>query len=321
MPQIKSLKTEAHRLFCDLGAQADLVVKDYRCCAEWIKDDRNRLHIVQRYDKSGAPSVVLKFAQRPVDTDAFARILDAHHGAQAALQWSEINTVPEILAEDRSAQAYLMQYIAGDTFLELCRYQTDHATLLRKAGSWLAAFHGGTVQQKRPFQPRFMVRHMHKLAGQMRAGERRISGQSQFVAFADRIGEFASDAEGHIGTIAAKHGDLNAHNILISDRATAAFDFLGADNAPVAYDIARFLQSYTQMVGDIDDLSKGFAVPKRAWDAFFSGYDLVGPDDPTVIFLSKVQVLTDWNRMQDKTTLKSMLRLERLKEIARQAFT
>ncbi|KIN74443.1 phosphotransferase [Sulfitobacter guttiformis] len=321
MPQTTILKIEAHRLFCELGAQAGLAVTDYRCGAEWIKDDRNRLHIVQRYDNSGAPSVVLKFAQRPVDKEAFGRILDAHHGAQAALSGSELNTVPQILAEDRCAQAYLMQYIAGDTFLELCRNQSNHTPLLRKAGAWLAAFHGGTFQQKRPFQPRFMVRHMGKLAGQMRVGERRISGQGQFITYADRIGEFAGTAEGHIGTIAAKHGDLNAHNILISDHATAGFDFLGTDNAPVAYDIARFLQSYTQLVGDMDDLKTGHAVPQRAWDAFFSGYDLVGADDPTVIFLSKVQILTDWNRMQDKTTLKSLLRLERLKEIARQAFT
>lgn len=321
MSQIKSLKSEAHQLFCDLGAQAGLVINDYQCGAEWIKDDRNRLHIVQRYDASCAPSVVLKFAQRPVDQEAFARILDAHHSAQAALRGSGVNTVPAILAEDRTAQAYLMEHVSGDTFLELCRNQPDHRPLLRKAGAWLAAFHGNTVQQKRPFQPRFMVRHMHKLVGQMRSGERRISGQSRFITFAERIGEFAGTAEGHIGTIAAKHGDLNAHNILMSDQMTAGFDFLGADNAPVAYDIARFLQSYTQMVGDLDDLEAGHAVPQRAWDAFFSGYDLVGPDDPTVVFLSKVQVLTDWNRMQDKTTLKSVLRLERLKEIARQAFT
>lgn len=320
MPEIKRLKLEASQLFHALGRRAGLNVEGYEVGADWIKNDRNRLHIVQRYDSSASASVILKYAQRPEDKESFARILDAHHAAHQALSGSDVNAVPEILAEDREAQAYLMQHVAGDTFLNLCRTEEDHRVLLRKAGSWMAAFHGGTFRQKRAFQPRFMVRHMGKLARQMRNGERRIAGQAEFTPYADRIGEHADAAEGYLGTIAAKHGDLNAHNILISSETTAAFDFLGADDAPVAYDIARFLQSYTQSVGDLDDLAKGSAVPKTAWDAFFEGYDLVKPDDPTVVFLTKVQVLTDWNRMQDKTSFSSIMRLERIKEIARQAF-
>lgn len=321
MPQLNRLNAEASRLFNVLGTQAGLAVDEYVCTANWVKDDRNRLHIVQRYDSPASGSVVLKYAQRPQDPEGFARILNAHHAAQDALSGSTGNEVPEILAEDRHAQAYLMRHVAGDTFLELCRNQTDHTALLRRAGSWMAAFHGGSFRQKRPFQPRFMVRHMGKLAGQMRRGERKINGQRQFIPYAEQIGNFAQKAEGYRGTIAAKHGDLNAHNILMSGNTTAAFDFLGADDAPIAYDIARFLQSYTQMVGDLEDIRKGSAVPQIAWDAFFSGYDLIEANDPTVVFLSKVQVLTDWNRMQDKSSLSGIMRLERVKKIARQAFS
>lgn len=320
MSVVKSLKIEAQRLFVSLAQQAGLQAENYACKAEWIKDDRNRLHIVQRYDQAGGASVVLKYAQRPVDQEEFSRILDAHHNAHAALTGSNTNIVPEILSEDRQAQAYLMRYVSGETFLERCRNQEDHTPFLRRAGSWMSAFHGETVQQKRAFQPRFMVNHMHKLAGQMKNGQRRISGQSEFIPYAENIGAHVGAAEGHIGTISAKHGDLNAHNILMSDDTTAVYDFLGADNAPVAYDIARFLQSYTQMVGELDDVPKGLAVPQRAWDAFFEGYTLVSADDPILVFLSKVQVLTDWNRMQDKNTLNGIIRLERVKKIARQAF-
>ncbi|MEP1767244.1 MAG: phosphotransferase [Sulfitobacter sp.] len=307
-------------MFNMLTGQLDITGENYSCGAEWIKDDRNRLHIVQRYDLAGDVSLVLKYAQRPVNHDEFGRILDAHLGAQTALSGDGVNIVPEVLAQDRKGQAYLMRHVAGDTFLDLCRAQEDHAPLLRRAGAWLSAFHAGTRKEKRAFQPKFMVKHMQKLVGQMQAGERRINGQKQFIAYAQNIAAHVGSAEGHQGTIAAKHGDLNAHNLLMSDETTAAFDFLGADPAPVGYDIARFLQSYSQMVGDLDDLPKGYAVPKTAWDAFFDGYQLVGREDPTVAFLTKVQVLTDWNRMQDKTTISGIVRLERVKRIARQAF-
>jgi len=320
MTQIKTLKAEAHQMFSDLTGQIGIDGKSYDCAAEWIKDDRNRLHIVQRYDKAGERALVLKYAQRPVDRSAFDAILDAHLAAQAALKGDHVNIVPEVLSHNRDAQAYLMRHVAGETFLNLCRAQEDHRALLRRAGAWLSAFHAGTLHQKRAFQPRFMVNHMHKLVGQMRSGARRINGQKRFVTYAEKIADHVGDAEGHWGTIAAKHGDLNAHNLLMSDQTTAAFDFLGADPAPVGYDIARFLQSYSQMVGDLDDLPKGSAVPQQAWNAFFDGYTLVGRDDPTVQFLTKVQVLTDWNRMQDKTTINGIIRLERVKKIARQAF-
>jgi thiamine kinase-like enzyme len=320
MHKIKTLKNDSYQMFIYLSGQIGINGENYINGAEWIKDDPNRLHIVQRYDKAGGASLVLKYAQRPVDNEEFERILDVHLSAQAALSEDKANIVPEILAHDRTAQAYLMRHVSGDTFLELCRAQEDHEPLLQRAGAWLSAFHSGTIQQKRAFQPRFMVNHMQKLVGQMETGDRQINSQKRFIGYAKSISTYVGDSEGYLGTIAAKHGDLNAHNLLMSDRETAGFDFLGAAPAPVGYDIARFLQSYSQMVGDLNNLPKGYAVPKQAWDAFFDGYTLVGRDDPTVQFLTKVQVLTDWNRMQDKTTINGIIRLERIKKIARQAF-
>ena len=88
----------------------------------------------------------------------------------------------------------------------------------------------------------------------------------------------------------------------------------------MGYDIARLLQSYTQMVGDLDVLPKGHSVPPAAWDAFFEGYTLVPPDDPTVHFLTRVQILTDWNRIQEHGSIANVMRFERIKKIARQAF-
>ncbi|UWR22457.1 phosphotransferase [Sulfitobacter sp. S190] len=319
MRELKLLRKSAQIAFENLAVRAGLDPDAFKCGAEWIKDDTNRLHIVRRYDSAGR-KVVLKYAMRPADPAAFGRILDATQQAHDAVADSPVAHVPHILAQDRTAQACLMTYFPGETLLDLCRTSRDHTAHLRAAGTWLAAFHAGTFTQTRAFQPKFMVRHMAHLSDQMARGERKIRGQNDFRKLAATLVDHAKPAEGYLGKISAKHGDLNAHNILIGDGTVAALDFLEPQNAPVAYDIARLLLSYVQMVGDIDTLPRGHVVPPDAFAAFFDGYSFVEADDPTVHFLLKVQVLTDWNRMQDKSRLRGLLRYERIRQIARQAF-
>ncbi|MBQ0716098.1 MAG: phosphotransferase [Sulfitobacter litoralis] len=320
MPPVDDLKVEAFQMFGRLAAKAGLAAETYVCGAEWIKHDQNQRQIVQRYDGRDSAAVVLKYVARPADTDGFTAMLGAHQAACDALDAIPAYTVPQILAADSEAQAYLMRFAKGDTFLDLCRQTDDHAPLLRRAGGWLAAFHGATVQGTRPFQPHFMVNHLQRLVARVESGQRRINGKQRFAAYVDRIADYAPQAQGHAGSIAAKHGDLNGLNLVMSVDETAAFDFSATTPSPVGYDIARLLQSYTQMAGDLDALPKGYAVPPAAWEAFFQGYTLVPPDDPTVQFLTRVQILTDWNRIQEHASLANVMRFERIKKIARQAF-
>ncbi|MEO0864953.1 MAG: phosphotransferase, partial [Pseudomonadota bacterium] len=116
------------------------------------------------------------------------------------------------------------------------------------------------------------------------------------------------------------HGDLNAHNILISDGSVGAYDFLPHSHAPVGYDIARLLLSYTQMQGDIGSIPKGHVMPPVLLDAFFEGYGFVPPDDPGVTFLMRIQILTDWNRFNHNLSVAATLRFQRLRAIANRAF-
>ncbi len=320
MGKVDELRDASDLVFQALARDAGQRVLAFSCVAEWIKDDARRLHIVRKYEAPAHRPVVLKFAQHPRDQPEFAAILSAMHRAHHALSDHPTATVPKILAQDAEAQAYLMTYFQGDTLLDLCRKTPDHRGILRAAGTWLAGYHAGTFTQERPFQPRFMVNHMAHLSDQMRRGDRRIANQQKFLKYADGIAERAQDADGHLGKIAAKHGDLNAHNLLIGGGRVAALDFLGASNAPVGYDIARLLLSYVQMVGDIDAIPKGQVISRAALDAFFEGYTFLPADDPTVDFLMRVQILTDWNRMENKSRLRAAVRFARLKEIARRAF-
>lgn len=314
------LRQSARETFLPLASEAGIDPTAYSVGAEWIKDDANRLHIVQRYDGPDGAAVVLKHALRPVDQAGFGAILDAHRNAHTALSGHEAAGVPEILAQDVDRQSYLMSFFSGETFLNLCRRNENHEPFLHAAGVWLGAYHAATFEQERPFQPKFMLDHMHRLSDQMERGERKILGQRRFVSLARDMGTYAQDATGHLGKVSSKHGDLNAHNILIDGTRAVALDFLAPSTAPVGYDIARFLLSYVQMVGDLDSLPKGHVLPPDAMQAFFEGYGNISSNDPVVHFLMRIQILTDWNRMSDKKTLASVMRFERIKKIARRAF-
>jgi len=248
------LRQSAHKAFVQLADQAGINPKVYAVGAEWVKDDANRLHIVQRYDGPDDPRVVLKHTLHPAGQDGFGAILEAHHNASKALSGHELAGVPKILASDEVSQSYLMSFFPGETFLNLCRQNADHGPFLHAAGTWLGAYHSATFQQERPFQPKFMLQHMHLLSDQIERGERKIRGKKRLISLARDMGFYAQDAHGYPGKVSSKHGDLNAHNILIDGTRTVALDFLAPSTAPVGYDIARFLLSYMQMVGDLDAL-------------------------------------------------------------------
>ena len=76
-----------------------------------------------------------------------------------------------------------------------------------------------------------------------------------------------------------------------------------------------------QFVGDVDALPAGHVLPPDMMDAFWEGYDFINSNDPTVKFLMKTQVLTDWNRLSGGVNVQRSVRFARIKKIARQAFT
>jgi len=53
--------------FARLARELGLKPQHYTRTDEWLKNDANRLHVVQRYDCDGGMSVVLKQAFRPED--------------------------------------------------------------------------------------------------------------------------------------------------------------------------------------------------------------------------------------------------------------
>lgn len=316
----RELAKEAEQTFKRMARELGLKPQHYRRAGQWIKDDANRLHIVQLFNSDGGLPVVLKQAVRPEDPAEFQAILSAHKHAQRAFDGQSDLTVPQVLAEDADARAYLMTFQPGKTLLNLCRERDDHGDLLRRVGAWVSAYHSATMTEAREFVPRFMADHITLLADQIDSGARHVREGATFVSYARQMHGVARDYTGQQSKVAAKHGDLNAHNILISDSQVAGYDFLARSDAPVGYDIARLLLSYAESVGDLEALSPGAVMPDGMLEAFFEGYGFVPSTDPGVQFMLRVQVLTDWNRLSPQDTFQNTIRFARIAEIARHVF-
>lgn len=305
--------------FAALAQDAGIDPIGYRPGERWRKEDRTRSHVVVRFDAADRPSLIFKQTHRPADISEFQKRVAAHELAEQALSGSTTLTVPRMLAADLERRCLLMNYFPGQTLLDLCRVTENHEPLMRRAGQWLSAFHERTFEQERVFQPKFMANHMLHLVDQIEAGERSVHSKRRFIELAHLVQDLQT-----VGTtpskIAGKHGDMNIHNIMMSDDQVAGFDFSEAQTAPVGYDIARILLNYMQSVGDIDALPRGHVVPPSIWQAFFEGYSFVPPDDPSLSFLTRIQILTDWNRIGTRLSVKASIRFARLRKIARQAF-
>ena len=315
------LQAVAVDVFHHLAAQAGLDAAPYAPTRHWLKDNPQRLHLVMRFDAPGRAPLILKQVFRPDDPVEFNGMLDAQAMAWQALSAAPDLIVPRILAEDRALKACLMAFQPGETLRDLCLTHEDHTPFLRQAGRWLAAYHRGTFQQNRKFRPHFMANHMLHLAAQLETGERRIRGQRRFIDLARRMPDLAAGHEGGKSRISAKHGDINCHNILIEGTKVAGYDFMPASHAPVGYDIARLLLSYAITAADLEAIPNGQMLPPSACTAFFEGYDFVGSDDPSVQFLLRIQVLTDWNRTANRKGAQALIEFERLKVIAERAFS
>ena len=91
----------------------------------------------------------------------------------------------------------------------------------------------------------------------------------------------------------------------------------------MGHDIARLLLDYTAILCSSKELENGQIIPADAIEAFFHGDRLMGPDDPSVQFLSDAKILgslvnvPQCRNERSKTNQKT---LERLRPIAQVAF-
>lgn len=104
-------------------------------------------------------------------------------------------------------------------------------------------------------------------------------------------------------------------NLLVGDTHAWGIDFAGGRVVPVGHDIGRLLADYAILRAPRADIPRGALLPQAALKAFFAGYDLVGPDDPSVRLLIRHRVLAEWWGVSASAHLRSKAAERRLRGV------
>ncbi|ETA52949.1 phosphotransferase [Ponticoccus alexandrii] len=300
-----------------LARDAGLDPGAYAVARIWRKETRTHRHVVMRIEgESGA--VILKRIFHPVDEKPFVTLVQAQARAAEAMA-EAAESVPQVLAFDTEARAVLMEAAPGRTVYDLLDHGAGAADVLCRAGRWLAAFHRASGTEARVFQPRFMRDHVGHLMRQHEAGEIALARPGDFARHGAAVIALADAHEGRQTLSSATHGDMHLRNILLDGQRSWGIDFSALHSAPVGFDIARLLLHYTGVFADLDALPPGAVVHPDLLAAFFEGYDLVGPDDPSVQYLLRVRLLMDWAAIPARRMARSAGQTRRLQRLGRLA--
>ncbi|WP_146590306.1 phosphotransferase [Puniceibacterium confluentis] len=308
-----------------LAAQAGIAPEGWTVDVLARRQDSRVQRLLLRLSRDGK-TLVLKHEAAPLRPEDFGRAMQEHMLAMQSVSGSAGQGVPELLAFDSALQSCLMTHVAGRT-LRQCLEDTSApqtvAALLTRAGAWVAAFHRGQIGAPRTFQPRFTEQYLRQVMSEVRDQSRRVAEPEFFLSCAERLCALAHRYEGQQTVTAKTHGDLHLSNLLIGTRNVWGIDFAGGRTVPVGHDLARLLVDYATGFALRDDIAPGEVLPEAAEQAFFRGYDLVGPGDPSVQMLLRNRVLADWWGIPDREehrTVAQARRLHGLLSLARRTF-
>lgn len=287
-----ALMNEAMAVWPDLAAQAGLIASDWAPSRLAFREDGSVARILVRLDAAGHAPLVLKYESRPVQPAVFADALRVH----LAIQDACAGGVPEILSASPERQAVLMTHVPGKPLSVLLdgASLSEQCALLRRAGAWLSRFHEAMKGEPRVFQPKFTLNFLRQVLEEIADGRRTVIEPERFCSAAETLCAAQREYEGHLTQAAVTHGDMHMRNILVGTESVWGIDFAGGRVVPVGHDIGRLLADYAILRAPHAQVPVREVLPPAARAAFFEGYRLVGPDDPSVRLLIRHRVLAEW---------------------------
>jgi hypothetical protein len=196
--------------------------------------------------------------------------------------------------------------------------------LLQLAGEWLDAYHRTKVSETRIFQPKHAVNYYHDLGEKIQSGDLKVAAKPLILQGVERLSELANKYSDQETVSAVQYGDFHMRNLIFDGTCLTGINISKNQPAPVGHDIARLLLDYTAILRSSKELESGQIIPADAIEAFFAGYRLVGPNDPSVQFLPYAKILGSLVNVPQRRNDRSKTNqktLERLRPIARVAFT
>lgn len=169
-----------------------------------------------------------------------------------------------------------------------------HTDLIRRAGAWLDRFHRAGSPHHAPFHAAHTARYFQSIRAELAAGTRAVAHQDRFCRGVDHVAAKAQNTDTKETVFAHQHGAYRPSRLICDDNTTLAFDIGGPNVMPVAHDIAHFLLDYTLSLRGLSGLGPGSAVHEDAFEAFFEGYRLITPDDPSLEVITLSKPLNIW---------------------------
>lgn len=321
------LEQGALALWPRLAAMAEVQAADYTPRLLSWRAEPTRARVVLEMSSAGQPPLVLKFAPLPADPALFAGSLAAQQAALRAMHGG----VPRVLAALPEAHVMLMDRVPGETAAAVMEQATEPQQLddaLEACGRWLARFHASTDAGMRDYRPRAVCDHLQRQRDAVLAGRKQVPLAREFAALSERVVAEAPRYRGLPASAGARHGDMNLRNIVLAGDPPGqggiwGLDFAPTQIAPVGHDVARLLLNFAVSCTDPEQIPEGEVLPPRALAAFFRGYVFAAPDDASIGFLLRNQIVADWARIPvaaAKSDLLQQVRLAALRAIARRAF-
>jgi len=225
---------------------------------------------------------------RPRTQAAFAAHYLRLEKASRVFQRTESLSLIKPICLDSANQASLTTYAEGLPFSEFMRDATDDHTkqleLLQHAGEWLDAYHRTKVSETQIFQPKHAVSYYHDLSERIQSGDLKVAGKPLISHGVERLSELATKYSDQQTVSAVQYGDFHMRNLIFDGTCLTGINISRNQPAPVGHDIARLLLDYTAILRSSKELENGQIIPADAIEAFFRGYRLAGPDDPSVQF-------------------------------------
>lgn len=287
-----SLIGAALAIWPELAAQIGARPQEWEPRRLAFREDARVSRILLRLDRPGAAPLVLKHEARPVRPEVFCKAVEAHLAAFEAFP----EGVPELLATEVGRQALVMRLVEGRPLSVLLdgADSAQQCALLRRTGAWLSRFHAGFQGTPRVFQPKFTLNFLRQVLADLERGDRAVLEPARFRRAAEELCAAQGAFEGRVTQAAVTHGDLHMRNVLVGKTRVWGIDFAGDRVVPVGHDIGRLLADVAILRADHARVRPGQVLPDDALAAFFEGYDLVGPDDPSVRLLLRHRVLAEW---------------------------
>jgi len=324
---LTELEHSAEKAWVSLLNQADLPADGWTLKQLSKRDDPHSARIVYLATQADGGKYIYKHQLRPITSEAVKRQFEVHKRVFDTFPKLPEHQVPEPICLDAETQSCLLSHIDGEPLADpMMRAMNDlpaQMDLLKRAGAWLDSFHRPHLDERRIFQPKFTLRHLREFRASIESGQREVPAKPLILRGIAHMETIAPQFEGQQTVSCLQHGDLHMRNLIVSDQMIGGIDFTKSGAAPVGHDIAKFLLDYTRFMRPAQDISPGHVVPQDAVEAFFDGYKLTGPDDPSVGFLLFSSLMSELKlvpkRRRDRTHGKQRF-LEQLRPIARNAY-